>query len=230
MSKSTDIVQKGKLGSWIIAQQKLREQQRQGEEPTVTKSPVITISRQLGSNGTEIAEQLGQELDWNVWDREIVDKISADANVHRQMVELLDERATSTFEEISRALFSTASMTSQTYVRHLVGILMSIGQQGKAIIVGRGANFILPEALNVRIIASFDYRIGNLMGREEISQREAERRIVRSDQDSANFIKNAFGTDIGDVSLYDLIIRMDEFDLRGAIQIIRTATQIRFAD
>lgn len=227
MFKPTDTIR-----SWIIAQQELREQdQNNGEAPGLTKPPVITISRQLGSDGEKIAEQLGRELDWEVWDSEIVDRIATDANVHREIVALLDERTVSAFEEISRALFGDdTSMASQTYLRHLVGTIMSIGQQGEAIIVGRGANFILPEALNVRIIASFDYRIDDLMKRDEISEREAERRIVRSDQDSADFIKKAFGADIDDVALYDLILRMDEFSIQGASQIICTSTRIKFTD
>jgi len=224
------VLTEGKLRSWIIAQQELRQQQEQEETPTVAKLPVITISRQLGSNGTEIAKQLGHELGWDVWHNEIIDKIANDANVHRQMVALLDERAVSAFEELSRALFSATGMTSQTYVRHLVGTLMSIGQQGKAIIVGRGANFILPEALNVRIVASFDYRVENLMKRDEISQGEAERRTVRSDQARSDFMRKVFGADIDDVALYDLILRMDEFSLQDTIQILRTATRIKFTD
>jgi len=231
MAESTDIIQKGKLRSWLITQQELREQEKRGESPTITKPHVITISRQLGSGGAEIAEQLGRELSWDVWDSEIIDKIANDANVHRQMVELLDERAVSAFEEISRALFSaTSTLSWQTYVRHLVGTIMSIGQRGKAIIVGRGANFILLKELNVRVVASFDYRIENLMKRDEISQREAERRIVRSDQNRADFIRKVFGADIDDVALYDLIIKMDKFSILDAVQIIRTAARIKFTD
>jgi cytidylate kinase len=226
MFKPTD-----KIRSWIIAQQELREQEKNTSAPKVTKPPLITISRQLGSDWEKSAEQLGRELDWEVWDSEIVDRIANDANVHREIVALLDERTVSAFEEISRALFGDdASMASQTYLRHLVGTIMSIGQQGKAIIVGRGANFILPEALNIRIIASFDYRIDNLMKQDEISAREAERRIVRSDQIRADFIKKVFGADIDDVALYDLILRMDEFSLQGASQIICTATRMKFTD
>jgi len=230
MAESSDIIQRGKLGNWIIAQQELREQQEKGEGPALAKPPVITISRQLGSNGTEISEQLGQELGWDVWDGEIIDKIADDAKVHRQMVELLDERRVSAFEEISRALFSDTSITSETYIKHLVATIMSISQQGKAIIVGRGANFILPEALNIRVIASFNYRIGNLMKRDEIAEREAERRIVRSDQDRADFVSKVFGADIDDVALYDLILRVDEFSIQDAIQIILAVTQIKFKD
>ncbi|MBC8228994.1 cytidylate kinase family protein, partial [bacterium] len=102
--------------------------------------------------------------------------------------------------------------------------------QGNAIIVGRGANFILPEALNVRIIASFDYRIETLMKRYDISQQEAENRIVRSDQEREEFINTVFGADIDDIALYDLIIRMDEFTIEGAIQIILEALKIKYND
>ena len=218
-----------KLRSWIIAQQELCKQKKRGKAPIVTKPPVITVSRQLGSGGTEIAKRLGQELGWNVWDRDIIDKIADDANTNREMVELLDERGVSVFEELFRALFSvTSTLTWETYLKHLIGTIMVIGQQGKAIIVGRGANFILPEVLNVRIIASFDYRLENLMKRNEISQREAERYIVQSDQDRADFINKAFGADIDDVALYDLILRMDEFSLENATQIIRNVVQMKF--
>jgi cytidylate kinase len=231
VSETNDITQTSKLGSWLITQQELRERQQRGEAPIVGQPPAITISRQLGSSGAEIAARLGQELVWNVWDREIIDKIATDANVHREMVALMDERRISAFEEMTRGIFTAADMlTWQTYVKHLIGAIISIGQQGKAIIVGRGANFILPEALNVRIIASFDYRLENLMTRDEIAAREAENRIVQSDQDRANFIKKVFGADIDDVALYDLILRMDEFSSEDAIEIIQTAMRVKFKD
>jgi cytidylate kinase len=217
-----------KRGQWIIAQQKWREKQLQGEATQITNPPVITISRQLGSGGAEIAQKLGRQLGWDVWDSEIIDRIANDANVSREMVEILDERRTSAFEKIARALSKNTSITSENYFRHLVSTLMSIGQQGKTIIVGRGANFILPEALNVRIIASLDLRLGTLMRRYNISQDEAESRIVKSDQGREGFIGKVFGADIDDIALYDLILRMDEFTIEDAIQIILEAVKIKF--
>jgi cytidylate kinase len=199
-------------------------------ETKVTNPPLITISRQLGSGGTEIAQELGNRLGWAVWDSKIINKIANDANVSREMVEHLDGRRISVFEEMARAIFSpTSTLRWETYLKHLVGVIMSIGQQGKAIIVGRGANFILPEALNVRIIASFDYRIETMMKRYDISQQEAESRIVRSDQEKEEFIKKVFGTDIDDAAFYDLIIKMDELG-ENATQVIRTAAQMNFKD
>lgn len=209
----------------IIAQYERRRQQRMGK---VSKPPVITISRQTGSNGTEVAKHLGRKLGWKVWDRELVDKIAHDTHAQRQMVEHLDEHIESMIEEMLEAIFSTTMMTSETYLRHLFGIILSIGQQGHAIIVGRGANFLLPRALNVRIIASLAYRIETLMRREEVSREEAEHRIVRSDEGRAEFVKKAYDADVVDVTRYDLTLRMDGFRIQDAVQILQTTMDAKF--
>jgi cytidylate kinase len=191
--------------------------------------PVITISCQPGGGGQEVAALLGQK-GWTVWDRELVNEIANDIHVQRQIVEHLDERAESLLEEMFQALFGATTITFQTYLRWLHRTILSIAAQGNAVIIGRGANFILPKALKVRAIASFDYRVEKLMALERMSEEEATRYIARSDQQRINFIRQCFGRDIDDASQYDMVIRMDDFRIPDAAEVIQLAAQIKFSD
>ena len=58
-------------------------------------------------------------------------------------------------------------MSGFIYIRHLTKAVAVIAKLGNAIILGRGANFLLPEALNVRIDASDEHRIQNMMSYED---------------------------------------------------------------
>ena len=211
----------------IITREELRHQSKRGKTQTAP-TPVMTISRQLGSDGTAIARQLGGELDWEVWDRELVDKIANDTHAQREMIVELDEHAASFIKETLQSLSPGKMISSYTYTQYLWGAIMSIGYRGKAIIVGRGANVLLSRALNIRIIASVNYRIENLMEREEISREEAKRRISHSDHERADFIKKVYGENVDDATRYDLILRTDGLGIEEAVQILRAAARVKF--
>lgn len=206
-----------------------RTESRKGKPLASKRRPVVTISRQLESGGTAIARQLGKELGWQVWDRELVDKIANDTHAERQIVERFDEHAVSEIDEVLRTfLSSTTTISSLTYIRHLFSLIMSIGQRGEAIIVGRGANLILPSVLNVRVFATLEHRIENLVMREDIPRKDAEQRIIRSDQERADFTRKIYSVNINDPIRYDLILRMDDFSIEDAVQIIHTSLRMKF--
>jgi cytidylate kinase len=193
--------------------------------------PIITISRELASGGREIAEQLNRMLGWELWDREIVDEIATNANVHRKMVEMLDERHQTEIEAILRAFSKEKTIDRYVYRRHLVETIFTIAQRGRAIILGRGANFILDCTrctLAVRVVASMEIRVARLMDRENISESEARRRILRSDRQRRDFVKKMFGLDISDPIHYDLTIKTDHIGIEEAANVIITALRAKF--
>jgi len=170
--------------------------------------PVITISRQRGSGGSLIAERLAELTGFSYVNREIIDQISHETGAQKRLIESLDESVQSGFQLWVDGIVRGRIIDASDYLRSLVKIIGAIMLHGKAIIVGRGANFIAGGAkgFNVRIIADLDFRIASLTKRRGLAAARAKEEIMLSDQQRKKFIENHFNRDIDDPTAYDLII------------------------
>jgi cytidylate kinase len=201
--------------------------QRAEEKKEICPNPIITISRRMGSGARIVAGKLAADLKWSLWDRELIDAIAEHADVSRKVVESFDEHTVSEIEAYARSVLGDHEMGGFLFARHLAKAVAAIGKLGDAIILGRGANFLLPHALNVRIDASDARRIDNMMNYEKLTRDEAEQTIHASDRERSEFLYNVFGREKVDDVHYDLTIWMDEFTNDGAVDIIKTALKAK---
>lgn len=205
---------------------------RMGEERPASSQgpcPVITLSREVGSGGGEIAEILASELRWDLWDRRLVDEIARTAHVRASVVQSLDEHTMSEISLIAHELMG-ARLLDTGYRRHLAEIILTIARHGKAVIVGRGANYLLPRALNVRVIAPLDQRAERLARREQIPVAEARKRCVACDRERADFVRHLFHRDINDPQCYDVVINTGNLNVVRVAHIIVAGVRERFGD
>jgi len=191
---------------------------------------IITISREYGAGGARIAAKICERLgtNWQVWDKEIIDAVAESAQTRSQMVESLDEHAMSWLEELCRTILNSHVIETRTYCRHLAQVVLALAHQGNKIIIGRGANFLLPQALNIRLRAGLDFRIRNIMESEHLTREEAERKIRHIDRERMEFTRQVFSRDIDDVAGYDMIIRTDSLGLDPTVSAIIAAAYERF--
>lgn len=193
-----------------------------------SQPPVVTISRQYGSGGRLVGRALADQLGWSFWDKELVDAIAKNADVGRQVVESFDERTMSEIQILAKSVFGNKDIGGFYYHKQLAIAVLSIARHGNAVIVGRGSNFLLQKALNVRIEASIDTRIKNVMGYSDINRQEAIEQIRYNDREREVFIRKTFNREIDDHSAYDLTIMMDCFDIDDAVSIILAAIAARY--
>ena len=144
-----------------------------------------------------------------------------------RMVESVDERAYSEIVAMVDELLGER-MEQAGYRRHLAEVVLTIARLGDAIIIGRGTNWLLPDALNVRIIAPMKQRVERVALREGISESEAERLCRRSDRERAEFVRALFDKAIDDLTGYDLVINTQHLDPAAAAAVILTAVPERF--
>ncbi|MHB0913365.1 MAG: cytidylate kinase-like family protein [Armatimonadota bacterium] len=194
--------------------------------PTV--KPVVTISRTMGSGARIIAEKLSKDLGWSLWDKELIDAIADDAHVSHRLVEELDERSTSEIQLLMREMLGDEGAGGFMYKRHLVKVVASISELGHAIILGRGANFVLSDALNVRIDAPEALRVQNMMKFEGLGEREAREKIRKSDKDREAFIERVFGGKTVGHCQYNLSVCMCTFSIEDAVDLIKRAIRAKF--
>ena len=184
--------------------------------------PVITLSRLPGALGSDLARKLSNELKIDLYDHEIVDKIAENANISRQIVESLDEQDRSALDDWIRAL-GEDHMWSYDYLNQLTKVICAIGTHGYSIIIGRGASYILPREVSLRVlvVAPLENRIKNIMKKYGIPEKDARRNILRADADRKAFIHKYFQADLTDPVNYDLVINTENTDLELAARIVK---------
>lgn len=193
--------------------------------------PLITISREKGSGGRPIAYLVAKTLGkpWNIFHQNIVDNIAKETDLQRELVEEVDEKQIPVMEQIIDSVLGKNYMNLSSYYKHLINVLAAIGHHGYAIIIGRGANFLFPNAFKVRLIAEMEYRIKGIMKYEKVSRKEAIDLIKASDEKRSAFTRSLYNHNPVKAHHYDLVIRAGEnMSVEEAAEIIVHAAKQRF--
>jgi len=191
----------------------------------------ITISRDKGSLGDDIAQQLGQRLGWAVYDKEILDYIARDSHVRQSLAQQLDEKAQSLVHETIQRFLRMAeggSFGVAEYHEALLKTLAYLCTRGDAILVGRGGNFAMrgeTSGLHVRIIASPRVRVQRLSLRWHVPPAEARWRMEGMDNERRSFIRHHFRQNVDDASYYDLIYNTDHLTVSQVVESILGVVQ-----
>ena len=195
---------------------RLAAMQRMTEpEPGGGLHPFVTISRQAGTGGHELAETMLEVFDaeadddlfsgWQVYDREVCEIVAEDVRFASSLDSLLDEayrsRANDFFHQIVRSTVDQSMVMDRVFL-----VVRTIARMGRAIIVGRGGAQVtrgMANGVAVRIVAPETHRIERAMATDGISERAARARGRSRDGDRARLIRKHFGVDIADPAEYD---------------------------
>lgn len=171
--------------------------------------PLITISREFGSGGSVIAEQVVKLLGkpWKVYHEEIVDRIAKESKLEKKLIQEIDEARFPLVDEMIFDFFGKQFLSLNSYTKHLVKILSQIGNRGHAVIVGRGANFLFPFSLKIRVVGEMRERINILMKYKRVSREKATQLIEESDEKRKKFIQDVFHHDHRKAHHYNLIVK-----------------------
>lgn len=199
-------------------------------EPTKISSRYrfLTISRDEGTLGDEIAEALAEHLGWRLCDKEIVNAIASNNHVREDMVWQLDEKDRGLIHNtIERLLHmpESAPFGSEEYHESLLKTLAALAARGDVILVGRGANFALRwfrQGLHVRITGSLEARVRQLNKIWNVPLEIARQRIHAIDGDRRAFIRQHFRKDINDSSFYSLVLNTDHISVNQAVDALLT--------
>lgn len=186
--------------------------------------PCLLISRECGSGGSLLAQQVGERLGWNVFDAKIVDEIAQSANVHHRLLQSVDERIRSRWERTWRDILLD-DKSDEKYLRHLKQVVMALGHHGNVVLVGRGAQFLLPPrcSLRVRLFAPLEMRIEWLAEQEKLTPKQARLKIKQVDAERAAFVWKIFKQDSGAILNYDLLINAGEISIENATELVLAA-------
>jgi len=184
--------------------------------------PWVTISRAFGSGGGEIAQRLAARLNYPIVDKEILEVLVAEGHLRAAIVEALDERDRSSLDVWVEGILRGKLQDKGDYHRTLVKVLGGIAIHGHAIIIGRGANFILDPAhgLNVRIVAPRAQRIETIGRIRNLDEDAATKLVEKIDAERGAFVRGLFHREIEDPLAYDLIINTAGIGMDLAVDLI----------
>ncbi|MGD0277249.1 MAG: cytidylate kinase-like family protein [Syntrophales bacterium] len=191
--------------------------------------PVITISRLPGCNAWHIAKRLSEDMGIDFFDQQIVDEIAKDADISRRVVETLDEQDNSIVIDWLSALTAERHLWPYEYIHHLSKIIGTFGAHGHAIILGRGASYILPKevCLRVLVVAPMELRVQNVKTTYKVSEKVARQNVMGMESDRVAFIRRYFHADMLDPINYDLVFNVEMCDQDMVMEMIKTAYNTR---
>lgn len=195
-----------------------------------SQRPVISISCMYGALGAEVAGAVARRLEFDLFDRQLVDRIAESAGVRQQVVASLDERQQDLISEYLAGLYLRDRFTGADYVEHLYRVLLTIGQHGRAVIVGRGSQFVLApdRTLRVRAVAPRELRVRRIAERHGLSRDQAQAEVMRRDEERRELCWSRFERDVDDVLAYDLVVNTASCSSEQAAAVIRCAFEARF--
>ncbi|SPD75389.1 Cmk3 [uncultured Desulfobacterium sp.] len=187
--------------------------------------PLITLSREPGSGGGIIGKTIAEQLVLDYFHNEIIQKMAESASISERLLKTLDEKGLSVLDDWISTLVNERHLWPDQYLRHLLKVVGAIGRHGGAVIVGRGASFILPPETNlrVRVVAPLETRVNNVVRDFGVSYDEAKRHVLKTESDRRAFVRKYFHEDIGAVVNYDLIINTGKLSISDAVEAIKGA-------
>lgn len=180
---------------------------------------IITISRQIGSLGTEIAKKLQEELGFNYLDRKSLDgELIQKYGIPEEKLERYDEK--------KPAFWNTFSSDKDSYIHFVKTAMYKFAQEGNCVIIGRGGQFLfkdIPGVFRIRVIAPIALRLERIKKKYNYNDRLAEQALRQNDHDKAGFHKFFFHINWEDADLYDLVINTHLLSVEAAVRLIKDA-------
>ena len=198
--------------------------------------PLITITRQYASGGSDIALLVAQSLGWTVIDNEFVDEVARRAGLPAAEVAQREERAPGLLERLARTLsvaspelFITGPSVPQverdeaTILNITERIIHEAAAEGRVVLVGRGAQAILaqhPGALHVYVVASRPWRLKLAVERLGVDPAKVEKVLDDTDHHRDQYVKRYHGRARQEPANYDLVVNAERLGFDGAAALI----------
>ena len=185
---------------------------------------IISIGRQHGSGGREIARLLARELGIKCYDKEIVDEAAKHSDFSRDLINAYDEKRMSAFmlHAGGYGLNENFRLNMQV-VSAQFDAIREIASKDDCIFVGRCADYILrdrSDLVSVFILGDMDERLKCLERRQSLDVATARKKIKEVDKDRSSFYKYYSDQVWGDAQNYDLCINSSRLGVEGTVKVI----------
>ncbi|EHE98957.1 MULTISPECIES: AAA family ATPase [Clostridia] len=188
---------------------------------------VITISREFGSGGRELGVKLADKLGIPFYDKELISMAADDINIAEEAFRHYDEHIV-VYDPLDRQYYHAFSdvyqipMSDQIFVAQS-NVIRRLASHGPCIIVGRCADMILTDSLNLFIYAKMKDRIKRMLELEseaESDGKEMERRIREVDRKRKEYYQYYTGNTWGRAQNYHLCLDSGPVGVDGCLKAV----------
>jgi cytidylate kinase len=180
---------------------------------------IITMEREYGCGGSEIAQRLADRLGWKLWDQMLTREIAHLAHCSQDEVEQHEERTDPLYYRLMKSFMRGSYegslnapnlnlVDSETILKISRRVVLHAADKGESVIVGRGSQIFLKDradTFRVFLYAPREEKVRRLIGRGK-TEREAQDLVDTVDRERANFIEKYFGVVWPDRSIYHLMV------------------------
>jgi cytidylate kinase len=180
---------------------------------------IVTMEREYGSGGGEIAQLLATQLGWKLWDQLLTEEIARLANCPKAVVEVREERNDPLYYRLFKSFLRGSYegslnahklnvVDSESILKITERVVQHAAKGGESVIVGRGSQHFLrthPDTLRVFLYAPRENKVRRLLARGK-SEKEAQQLVDTVDRERADFIQKYFRVEWPDRAVYHTMI------------------------
>jgi CMP/dCMP kinase len=195
---------------------------------------LITVSRQYGAGGSEVAARVARTLGWRVVDNELVERVAARAGLAPEDVAQREERVSTFIERLARTLVAATpelvvppeaggTAPEADLVRITERVVEEVAAEGRVVLVGRAAPAVLArerDAIHVKVVAPRDWRIRVIAQRLGMPLEEAATLTDETDRNRSRYHRQHYQRDWADPANYHLVLNTAAIGLDGAAEVV----------
>lgn len=203
---------------------------------------VITIARQYGSGGRTIGEMLAEKLGVHFYDKELMKLASEESGINERLFNTADEK-------VKQSVFSKMFKTEKAYKGDVISpesgefvsddnlfnyqakVVKELAERENCVIVGRCADYVLKDydhVLSVFIHGPKDFCMQEAAKKINLTGKELERFIAKTDKERADYYKYYTGREWTDARNYDLCLDSSKLGFERCVEEIIAYMNVRF--
>lgn len=196
--------------------------------PNIPAHLSIAVSRESGARGGTIGRRVAQRLGWAVYDQDLLEYMAQDAVVRQGVLDQLTSEGTAWCQERMQQLLRQEQFSSKPSFLNLVRVVLALGVQGRAVLIGRGGGHILPpeSTLHARVVAPSADRIAYMTQWLRLSKEEAAERVRTRDELRTEFIQTHFQVQVEDMHMYDLVLNSSLLGEALCVELLTKTAQV----
>ena len=175
----------------------------------------ITISRQMGSHGCQIASTVAENLGFRLVWRELINEAARRTGT--------PEVALAAIDELGLLGICPSPRACRAYHQAVKEIMHELAEQGNIVFLGRAGQVILGnrcDTFHIRLVAPISIRIARIAERMGITEERARAQVEASDQYRASYLRRFYHTNWNNPDLYHLVLNTGSLQIEQAVKLI----------
>lgn len=188
----------------------------------MAKQIIVAISREFGSGGHEIAERIAKDLELNFYDRNMLDEIAKEKNIHIEYLEKYEEKPRNLL--FSRRVGAYSNSIEEIVAEMQFEYLQKKADTGESfVVVGRCAETVLKECeglISIFVLGDIETKLQRIEEHYQLNRKEAEAKLKRHDKKRRQYHNRHSDSEWGDSKTYDLCINDSKLGIEKTVHIL----------